>query len=102
MRDELYNELMERARQGAAIMGGEMGASRVFTAEDVDVASLRERLGLSQLKFAALLGISVGTLRNGEQGRRRPEGPARVPLRVAAQNPEAVLAASTAIAAGGR
>jgi putative transcriptional regulator len=97
MRDELFHELMESARQGAAIMRGEMEPSRVFTVEDVDVASLRERFGLSQPKFAALMGISVGTLRNWEQGRRRPEGPARVLLRVAAQNPEAVLAASAAI-----
>lgn len=56
-----------------------------------DVAALRARFGLSQAKFAALLGISVGTLRNWEQRRRHPEGPARVLLRVAAAHPEALL-----------
>jgi len=57
------------------------------------VAALRARFQLSQAKFAALLGISTGTLRNWEQGRREPEGPARVLLRVAARHPEAVLSA---------
>jgi hypothetical protein len=45
---------------------------------------------LSQSEFAALLGISVATLRNWEQGRRTPEGPARILLQVAAKHPDAV------------
>ncbi|HEY0035630.1 MAG TPA: NadS family protein, partial [Longimicrobium sp.] len=94
VKEELFDELMESARQAVAIRRGEMEASRVFTYEDVDVAALRKRFRLSQPKFAAMMGISVGTLRNWEQKRRRPEGPARVLLRVAALNPEAVLAAS--------
>jgi putative transcriptional regulator len=57
------------------------------------VAALRARFQLSQAKFAALLGISTGTLRNWEQGRREPEGAARVLLRVAARHPDAVLSA---------
>ena len=44
-----------------------------------------------QDKFASLMGISVATLRNWEQGRRKPEGPARVLLRVASKHPEAIL-----------
>jgi putative transcriptional regulator len=96
MRDELFNELLESAREGAAILRGEVEPSRVFTFPEVDVAQLRERFKLSQPKFAAMLGISVGTLRGWEQGRRRPEGPARVLLRIAAQNPDAVRAASGA------
>ena len=55
------------------------------------VAALRARFGLSQTDFAALLGISVGTLRNWEQRRRRPDGPAKILLRVAAIHPEALL-----------
>jgi putative transcriptional regulator len=99
MRAELFEELMESARQAVAIRRGEMKPSRVFKFEDADtdVAALRERFGLSQPRFAAMLGISVGTLRNWEQGRRRPEGPARVLLRVAARNPEAVLAAAASV-----
>jgi len=96
MRDELFQELMESARQAVAIHRGEMKPSRAFRYDDtpVDVAAVRARLGLSQPRFAAMLGISVGTLRNWEQGRRRPEGPARVLLRVAERNPEAVLDAA--------
>ncbi len=59
----------------------------------VDVKAVRRRLGKSQSEFACMIGVSVSTLQNWEQGRRRPEGPARALLRVAAANPEAVAAA---------
>jgi putative transcriptional regulator len=55
------------------------------------VAATRSKLRLSQTQFAQLLGISVKTLHNWEQGRRKPTGAARVLLRVAARHPEAVL-----------
>jgi putative transcriptional regulator len=56
---------------------------------------VRKKLGRSQTAFAAMIGVSVATLRNWEQGRRRPEGPARALLRVAAKNPKAVKEALT-------
>jgi putative transcriptional regulator len=56
----------------------------------IDIAATRRRLGLSQTEFAAWFGISPGTLRNWEQGRRVPDGPARVLLRVIERDPEAV------------
>ena len=52
-----------------------------------DVAALRRFVGLTQQQFAQALGISVHTLRNWEQGRRTPEGPALALLRVAARHP---------------
>ena len=55
------------------------------------VAAIRERTGLSQAKFAALLGVSVRTLQEWEQGRRAPSGAARTLLMVAAKNPQALL-----------
>ncbi len=55
------------------------------------VAEIRERLGLSQSKFAALLGVSVRTLQDWEQGRRAPSGAARTLLLVADRNPKAIL-----------
>lgn len=58
---------------------------------NVDVAELRDSLGLSQTEFAEAFGVSVGTIRNWEQGRRRPRGPARVLLNVIAREPEAVM-----------
>ena len=91
MKDELFQELLESVKQGAAIMKGTMQASRTFEFPETEVRSLREQFGLSQDKFAHLVGISVGTLRNWEQGRRKPEGPARVLLQVASLHPEALL-----------
>ena len=52
-----------------------------------DIAALRRFVGLTQVQFADAMGISVHTLRNWEQGRRRPEGPAISILRIAARHP---------------
>ena len=56
-----------------------------------DVASVREKTGLSQAQFATLLGVSVRTLQDWEQGRRAPSGAARTLLLVADRNPRALL-----------
>ncbi len=55
-----------------------------------DVVALRRFVGLTQAAFAEALGISVHTLRNWEQGRRKPEGPALALLRIAARHPKIV------------
>ncbi|NNE47440.1 MAG: helix-turn-helix domain-containing protein [Rhodothermales bacterium] len=91
MKDELFEELVQSVKEGGAILRGEQEPSRTMSFDDPDVAVIREEYGLSQAKFAALLGISVRTLQNWEQGRRHPQGPARVLLRVAAKHPRAVL-----------
>jgi len=65
----------------------------VYTPEAVDVAQLRERLGLTQEQFAARFGFSVATLRHWERGDRRPTGASLVLLNVINRNPKAVLAA---------
>jgi putative transcriptional regulator len=66
-------------------------SSRAFHIDDPSVTAIRCHLGFTQRQFAALLGISAATLKNWEQGRRKPEGAARVLLCVAAKFPEAVL-----------
>lgn len=97
MRKELFAELLESVRDAKAIAAGRKPASRAFSARQIlhgqhpDVAALRKHFGLSQAKFAALLGISVDTLQNWEQRRRTPDGPAKVLLRIAATHPEALL-----------
>lgn len=91
MDEELFDELLESVREGGAILREERKASRVFQAEEPDVSAIRSAYGLSQSRFAQLLGISVRTLQNWEQGRRSPRGPARVLLQVAAKHPEAIL-----------
>ncbi len=93
MKEELFAELLESVRQGGAILRGQLKASRVYRFEEPNVRAVREGYGLSQGKFAALMGISPATLRNWEQGRRKPEGSARVLLRVVARHPKAVLEA---------
>jgi putative transcriptional regulator len=55
------------------------------------VASVREKTGLSQSRFAELLGVSVRTLQEWEQGRRAPSGAARTLLLIASRNPRALL-----------
>lgn len=90
MRDELFEELIASVREGGAILQGKVAPSRSFAVEVPDVRRIREGYHLSQAEFAALIGISVGTLRNWEQGRRAPDGPARVLLHVAAKHPRAV------------
>lgn len=90
MKDELFDELVASVREGGAIFRGKMTPSLAFAVDGPDVKEIRSRYGLSQSEFAAMLGISVGTLRNWEQGRRAPEGPARVLLQVAAKHPEVV------------
>ena len=91
MRDELFDELVESVKEGGAILRGEVAAGREANLEDPEVGAIRAEYGLSQAKFAAMLGISVRTLQNWEQGRRHPQGPARVLLRVAARHPRAIL-----------
>jgi putative transcriptional regulator len=71
------------------------GKTRQVRVDSVDVSALRARLKMSQDRFAAMFGINAATLRNWEQGRRRPEGPARVLLYVIERNPKAVLDALT-------
>ena len=65
------------------------GHGRVVTVPSV--ASIRQKTGLSQSRFAALLGVSVRTLQDWEQGRRAPSGAARTLLMVADRNPHALL-----------
>jgi putative transcriptional regulator len=60
-----------------------------------NIEGTRHKLGLSQDRFARLLGISVRTLQHWEQGRRKPSGAARILLRIAVRHPEVVLAART-------
>ena len=90
MKDELFDELVSSVREGGAILRGEVTPARAFVVSGPNIKRLRANYRLSQGQFAALLGISVGTLRNWEQGRREPDGPARVLLQVAARHPEAV------------
>ncbi len=64
-----------------------------YTPEEINVRAIREKTGMSQQRFCAAFGISLGTLRHWEQGLRSPRGTARVLLKVVQQNPKAVIEA---------
>ena len=96
MREQNFDELVKSVRQAGKIRRGRMAASRKFAFQPDDIRGIRAKLGLSQSEFALLIGVSVATLQNWEQGRRHPEGPAQALLRIAAKNPEAVLEALSA------
>jgi len=93
MKKEHFDQLANSIRQAGAIRRGEMQPSRVTEFAPEDVRAIRRSLGKSQTEFALMIGVSVSTLQNWEQGRRVPEGPARALLRVAAKNPRAVAEA---------
>lgn len=84
--EQFQNDLLESVRQ--------MKAGKAARLTDVPLttaAEARRQVGLSQSEFAALLGVSVRTLQDWEQGRREPSGAAKTLLRIAARNPKAVL-----------
>jgi len=81
---EIGKEILEGIRQ---IKRGEYGRLTHFP----PIAETRARVGLSQSEFARLLGVSVRTLQEWEQGRRIPSGPARTLLTIAHKNPKALL-----------
>lgn len=91
MKEETFDELLASVREGASILRGEHVPSRSFEVSRQDIKSVRERMNLSQRQFALLLGVSVNTLQNWEQGRRKPHGAAKVLLRVAERHPDILL-----------
>jgi putative transcriptional regulator len=90
VREKDFQNLVRSVRQAGRIRRGTLRPTRVFTFRPADVKSIRVKLGKSQSEFALMIGVSLATLQNWEQGRRMPEGPARALLKVAADNPKAV------------
>jgi putative transcriptional regulator len=91
MKEEIFQELLESIREAGSILREEREPSRVFELEELDIKEIRNKYNMSQEKFAGMLGVSKRTLEGWEQGRRKPKGPARRLLQVAARHPEAVL-----------
>ncbi|MDP4026790.1 helix-turn-helix domain-containing protein [Methylobacterium sp. NEAU 140] len=91
MDEALFKDLVRSLEQAAAHARGEpVPGLVVHVPPALDVAAIRRRTGASQARFAASIGVAVATLRNWEQGRRRPEGPARVLLALLDKNPRVV------------
>lgn len=98
MKKQRFDDLVTSIKQAGRIHRGEEKASRTFVFQPEDVRNIREKLQKSQSEFARMIGVSVSTLQNWEQGRRQPEGPARALLVVASKAP-AVVAKALADAA---
>lgn len=90
MNEQDFANLVESIKQAGQIKRGELEPGRRFEFSPVDVKEIRRTLQKSQGEFAQMIGVSVSTLQNWEQGRRRPTGPARALLQVAVKHPEAV------------
>lgn len=93
MKDKEFADLLKSIEQAREIHAKRMKPSRVFTFNPMDVTNVRKKLGVSQTRFAQIIGVSVDTLQNWEQGRRKPKGPALALLKVAEKDPKAVMRA---------
>lgn len=96
MKNDDFKDLVKSVRQAGKIRRKKMKPSRVFSYKPADIKKIRKQLGKSQTEFALMIGVSVATLRNWEQGRRAPDGPARALLKIAAKRPDAVMEALSA------
>lgn len=93
MDNELFGRLVESMTQMDEIVKGERQPSREMVVDAVKVKAIRKNTGLTQQRFAKLIDVNVGTLRNWEQGRREPTGPAKALLRAIERDPKHVLEA---------
>ena len=93
MNDKDFNNLVGSVKQAGQIKKGQLEPGRVFEFEPLDIKAIRKKLNKSQRELALMIGVSVSTLQNWEQGRRQPEGPARVLLKIASRNPQVILEA---------
>ena len=93
MDNKLFDRLVESMTQMNEIIDGERAPSREFVVDALHVKEIRKKTGLTQTKFCHLIDVNLGTLRNWEQGRREPTGPAKALLRAISRDPRHVLAA---------
>ncbi|MCF6807826.1 helix-turn-helix domain-containing protein [Thiotrichales bacterium 19S9-12] len=93
MEDKLFRRLIESMEQMNDIIDGKRNPSRQFVITPLKVKEIRNKTGLSQEKFCQLIDVKLPTLRNWEQGRREPTGPAKALLKAIANDPKHVLLA---------
>jgi putative transcriptional regulator len=87
MKKQMFEELLGSVREAGAILRGQKNLSRRTIIGGSGVRGIRERTSLSQSEFARLIGVSVKTLQNWEQDRRRPTGPAAALLSIIEHDP---------------
>jgi putative transcriptional regulator len=101
MKKQMFDELVASIQEAGRIHRGEAKASRTFVFQPEEVRQIRDKLQKSQSEFARMIGVSVATLQNWEQGRRQPLGPARALLVVASKAPKVVAKALSSAARRG-
>lgn len=90
---QFFDELLESIQQMDKIQRDECQPSRQFKVDALQVRKIREATGLTQARFAEMLDVKLATLRNWEQGRREPTGPAKALLKAIYNDPKHVLQA---------
>ncbi|WP_185231330.1 NadS family protein [Teredinibacter franksiae] len=93
MKNDMFDELLAGVQEMDEIVQGKNAAARVTEFPEPEVKLIREKVGLSQNRFALLIGVSKRTLENWEQGRRHPTGPAKALLRILDADPELAVRA---------
>lgn len=91
MNDELFNALLESVEQADDIIQGKAKPARITAFAEPEVKAVRAKTGLTQERFANVVGVSKRTLENWEQGRRHPTGPARALLKLLDADPKHAL-----------
>jgi len=93
MDNKMFDELMASVQEMDGIIKGQKKPTRRFEFPDPEVKAIRARMGLSQDRFAMILGVSKRTVENWEQGRRHPTGAARSLLKIVEADPQHALEA---------
>ena len=91
MKNEHFEKLVSSIKEAGEIKSGKKKPSRIYEITSPEIKEIRKKLNVSQNEFAMMIGVSVRTLQNWEQGRRTPDGPAKALLHIASKNPQAVL-----------
>jgi putative transcriptional regulator len=88
-----FEQMMDGLNDVEAFLSGEQEGFKAYVPQEVDVRAIRNRLGMTQVKFSDTFGFSLDAIKHWEGGRRTPEAPARTLLTVIDKNPAAVLTA---------
>ena len=91
MNNELFEELLASVEEMDSIKNSKLKPGRESTFQEPEVKAIRAKIGMTQNKFATLIGVSQRTIENWEQGRRHPTGPARALLKIVDADPESAL-----------
>jgi len=93
MNDKDFEKLVVSVKQAGKIKKRRLKPGRVIRFNPLNIKKIRKKINQSQKEFAFMIGVSVDTLQNWEQGRREPRGPAQALLKVASVNPAALMTA---------